>query len=480
MATGNLENEIRSWTTMEGTSALACSQPPAPPGLDEEVGGAGLILVRVFQTLDRAGIPYCVLHGYEGYPKRIESDVDCLISANVRREQLAALLHNNRAGIGADIVRYTSGHIVLAGKNPDCSSCFLDLDLSTDYDLQGRHFFAGSEVLQGRRRHQQFWVPAPKIDFGCYLVRRVVKGFVNDEQGCRLSRLYREDPAGCRQQIARFWSAGSAAVIADGVASGSWDAVRRNLARLRGELLKRATLRHPLRAVGSGLSRMARRVRRACWPEGGLELILLGPDGAGKSSVIAAVRRELAGVFPWSGCATFPPAVLRRLLRRPEGPERLPHALPPRSFLASAVRAVGYWLVYYTLGYCLSVRPALARSTLLVHDRHLVDALVDPKRYRYAGPRWLLRVVWRLVPKPDLVILLDAPAEVLQARKRDVSLEETVRQREAYRALLGTLANGHLVDAAQPLERVVRQVTDIILRHLGTRIRRRFRLQEEP
>ena len=58
-------------------------------------GGPGLILLGVFETLERAGIPYCVLHGYDDYPWRIKSDVDCMISADVRPLALTALLQKN-------------------------------------------------------------------------------------------------------------------------------------------------------------------------------------------------------------------------------------------------------------------------------------------------------------------------------------------------------------------------------------------------
>jgi thymidylate kinase len=114
---------------------------------------------------------------------------------------------------------------------------------------------------------------------------------------------------------------------------------------------------------------------------------------------------------------------------------------------------------------------------LVLHDRHLVDTLVDPRRYRYTGPSWLLRLIWRLIPKPDLVILLDAPAEVLQARKQEVPFEETTRQRQAYLSLVGTIRNGHVVDAARPMEQVIGEVNDMILRHLATRIGQRFGLE---
>jgi thymidylate kinase len=454
---------------MNGPTVLDRETPPARHAA--EPTGRGSVLTAVLDVLDRAGVPYCLPHGFSD---RAGSDVDCVIPADVRPEQVAAVLHENRAAIGAEVVRCLSGHVVLATAAPDGPPSFVDLDLSSDYELNGHRFYHGGEILAGRRRQGSYWVPAAAIEFGCSLVRRVGKGRLDDGHAQRLSDRFRGDPAGCRKQIARFWSPASAAVIAAAAESGDWDAVRRDLAGLRAELLRRAMLRHPPRLLGHGLSRLARRVKRYARPEGGVGVVFLGPDGAGKSSVIAAVRRDLAGVFPTSICLSFPPAMLRRLLGRSEGPVTLPHALSPRSPLASVARAVGYWFVYYTVGYWLDVRPALARSTLVLHDRHMVDALVDPARYRYAGPRWLLRLIWRLIPKPDLIVLLDAPAAVLQARKQEVAFEVTARQRDAYRTLLGELGGGHVVDVARPMEQVASEVDAIILRLLGERARRRL------
>src|SRR6185312_3295873 len=133
-----------------------------------------------------------VTHGYEGYPQRIKSDVDCIVSAEVRPRQLAALMHDNRTRIGAEVVRVRGGYFVLAVRDADRPPLFLELDFSANYQLGDLVFVTGELVLDSRRRHQRFWVPAPSVEFGCYLIRRVVKSSLNDEQGRRLSALYQE------------------------------------------------------------------------------------------------------------------------------------------------------------------------------------------------------------------------------------------------------------------------------------------------
>ena len=136
---------------------------------------------------------------------------------------------------------------------------------------------------------------------------------------------------------------------------------------------------------------------------------------------------------------------------------------------------LGYWFAYHVYSY-LGLRLELTRSTLLLHDRSFVDILVDQKRYRYGGPMWMLQLVCRLAPMPDLIILLDAPPEVLQGRKQEVPLKVTARQRDAYLALVRSMPNGRVINAAPPRADVADSATETVLEHLRSRIARRFRL----
>src|SRR5690348_13218557 len=102
------------------------TQKDAPARPAEDVSpsaGPGRILVEALETFEQAGVPYCLLHGYEDSPQRVGSDVDCIVAAEPRR--LVALLHEERARIGAEVVLWRDGYIVLAGKGLDGQPCFL-------------------------------------------------------------------------------------------------------------------------------------------------------------------------------------------------------------------------------------------------------------------------------------------------------------------------------------------------------------------
>lgn len=67
---------------------------------------------------------------------------------------------------------------------------------------------------------------------------------------------------------------------------------------------------------------------------------------------------------------------------------------------------------------------------------------------------WLARLFGVMVPTPNLWILLDAPPEVLQARKQEVPFAESARQRQCYIALIKKLKHAVVVDASQEFEQV--------------------------
>jgi thymidylate kinase len=143
---------------------------------------------------------------------------------------------------------------------------------------------------------------------------------------------------------------------------------------------------------------------------------------------------------------------------------------PHGDTLRSKTESILFFLAHVAegiVGHWLKVKPVLFKKGLVLIDRYYYDYFVDPRRFRLQLPSGLVRLVYRLVPKPDLVFFLDAPPEVLQSRKKEVSFEECKRQREAYRELAEKLPKGHVIDASQPLDDVVRDVQAIVLKTMA-------------
>jgi len=201
---------------------------------------------------------------------------------------------------------------------------------------------------------------------------------------------------------------------------------------------------------------------------------VLGLDGSGKSTVLKALGERLGHHRPLGDLWLGHWRPNRLMPSQSSGPVLDPHGKPPRGFLPS-VGKLGLLLADWVVGYWLDIVHARAKGRLVAFDRHFVDLWVDPRRYRYGGPMGLARFVGRLVPKPDLFIVLDLPAEVAHARKPEVPLEEARRLRERYLALARSLPNAHVVDASRPLEDVVAEVEEILLSYLSSRAAQRLR-----
>lgn len=187
---------------------------------------------------------------------------------------------------------------------------------------------------------------------------------------------------------------------------------------------------------------------------------VLGPDGSGKSTLLDRIERDLSPRFRSTLRFHLRPHSGRR---QPGRPTTDPHGRPPRGRLVSVAK-LAYWWVDYWIGYLTEIRPALRDRGLVLFDRYFDDLLVDPRRYRYGGPAAVARLVARSIPRPDTLLVLDVPVDVLRRRKREVAPEESARQRSAYRRLAERIAAARLIDGGRPFEEVVAEAERFVAR----------------
>lgn len=198
---------------------------------------------------------------------------------------------------------------------------------------------------------------------------------------------------------------------------------------------------------------------------------MFGVDGVGKSAVIDRLPQKLPAMFRGFRRFHFRPMFCRRVNRPPITD---PHGKPARGVVISLAKLL-CWLADCWFGYLMAIRPALRRSQLVVFDRYLPDILVDPLRYRLP-PTTLRFAHWMiaLAPHPDLYVLLDAPAEVVQRRKREVPDDECRRQRVTYLKMFAALDAKLLVNADCQVDEVAERVAFAI------RIARPHQTEELP
>ncbi len=172
-----------------------------------------------------------------------------------------------------------------------------------------------------------------------------------------------------------------------------------------------------------------------------------GIDGAGKSTQIEALRNRLEGAGLRVHVLTFWDDVAclksmresagHRLFRGDKGvgtPEKPINRRDKnvRSRTMTMIR----WGLYFAdaVSLRLAVRRALRSGDFLICDRYAWDELANLTLHNWIT-RMYVRLIARIVPRPDVSLILDADPIQARSRKPEYPLDFLYRSRESYLTL---------------------------------------------
>lgn len=429
------------------------SVTPTEPNVDS-ADEAEIRALAVLCKVEQAGIPYCVLRGGDQLNNQsTEDEVDLLIPPQSLRP-LCSLLRQ----LGFVRLR-TWGH------SPHYF--FVSYDESTDRWLKldvvtriayGRptHELStdlGECCLQNRMRAGSIFIPAPEDELLTLLLHCVVdRGNFPTHWQQRLQILSAAvtDEQYVTDLLAKYWSSGlTCDALRVALQQKRWDVLLAEQSAIRQRLSARRPIVTIVSRVRDQLLRKLNLMTRFLRPHA-LSVALLAPDGAGKSTLAAGLCDHF--FFPVD-------QIYMGLYQK--------RATPTGQQMPGLGLVGKIWTQWsrYVRGY---VRRA--RGRFVIFDRYTYDALL-PARYRLSRSQRLRR--WLLAyscPSPDLILLLDAPSEMLFGRKHEHSVEYLEQHRQAYLKLKQQFPQMIVIDAARNADDVRRSVTAHIWRLFTNRV----------
>jgi len=434
------------------------------------------LVTAVFRAWREAGINCLVLRNYESLPHFSTNDIDVLVDPRQSRQAERVLLEAaSKSGFRLhNRVEFATLALFLSSRQSNAQAHF---DLFTALKWRGFEFVACEGFLQRKVGRDLFFIPHPADETATKLLASFIyTGKVKDNYKSSIVTGLQAERAAIRDLLTLTYGSAHAKFLVEAGAQARWADLEAATGALRQALILRQLGRRPWRTIKALLIDARRLARRFLQPPG-VTVVLCGADGSGKSTAARAVIEGLRVTFSAQKVRQFhwklPMFSTRRLAAR--SPTTDPHGQPARNAAVSLCYFGFHWLEFF-LGSHLRLRPITVRGELVLIDRFYYDFFVDQRRYRLRLPQALVRLGLFFLKKPDMVVLLDAPAEVLQKRKQEVPLAETERQRAAYLALVRSLRNGRVVDATQPHEKVGADISRAILDFMAERTRRRWGL----
>lgn len=452
-----------------------------PSSLPKETALGGL-LKTLFAELERNGPRYCVCGNYEGLPEHTSHDVDVWTS-DVKAFEAALYASAKRCGL----TLYLRNRLANGSNNffyktrPEIEFVHIDV-LSECSWASFVPIVRSARIGEGRVKYNGFHVAEPVVESAMHLLYPLL-------HAGKVKEKYREKIYSLRENP-RFALILEEAVGRDGagellarISRRDWKGIEKDALRLRIKTFLNALAKDNIRMARAFLSFARTNVARLFSPAG-LFIVVMGPDGCGKTTLSARLLEKFGDCFTSGKLRKFywRPFLLPRIadlspFRKNKKSKNDSEDVGLRTVDMSLRARLSYLLkfLYYWADFVagrLRYQSAWSRGGLVFFDRYYYDHMVYPERFGFSVPKPLMKALGRLIPDPDLKFYLHAPPKRLLERKQELPAAEIIRQQGEYMRLIESLKGGHVIDTSRTIEETEQEIMRICASFMAERLRR--------
>lgn len=434
---------------------------------------------KVLDAATAAGIRYAVLHAADDLSVAARSDLDIVLDQRPDHE-FATIVSSIGETTGYKLLHCMHYELEFGFyfilRNQE-NGTFVHLDCL--YDPQGlnSYFLSSSDFLENRTQYGSVFTADPTYSALYLLLKRSVKSLRSDNQLLEMQEAVAAHAEFIGKEILRLTGKDMTKRLGRLLEAPDLPSAQKHLGDIRRSFQSNSWHRSTRRFVTRAYLEVKRRLHRLMYPQG-LFVVVVGPDGCGKSTVVDRITMQFERGFRKSWRFHWRPG----LLPRPIGAESRNPASEVGSAPARQSRYRGWrsWirLVYYLcdfiIGYWAVVHLRKAKTTLVLGERYFADVVVNPARYGFSQSVSSLKVVSKLVPKPDITILLSNDPAVIHSRKAELDESEIANQLTAFRDELPAWGRYEIVKTSDSPENVAVRIIEICSNLLAERTRNRL------
>lgn len=432
------------------------------------------LLIPFFRELKINNIRYCILRGYEDLPQKTRYDVDIAIDES-SLSLVLFILDNAAKESGWSLINSVlkNGFCRIILYHPDYEKITLPIDLMWKYQYRGISYSNNEIILNDTQQYNSLNVAHAGYESAISFIGKMIIGKgrkISSEKRIRIQKLAIEDKQRFISVLSFYFQKETINKLLKAIQIGDWEGAF----SLRWKLIKESISKTGIIKFASSFAKSilesfkGKIHRRGTMSvKGGLFIVLLGPDGSGKTTIAKELDKELNTLFHFSKYYhgrfhLFPQLggikkVLNIFLKKRPGIKEgstLNSNTIKRDKLSVIRSSIN--IIYYGFEYIfgrISIWIKLRKNTLIIVDRYFYDYLLHPEYVN--APRWLIMFFTKLIPQPDLIMLIKCDSKVIFKRKEELPLDEIERQQLLLNTFEKLLRKTVKINANQPLKNTI-------------------------
>ena len=434
----------------------------------------------LFAEFNKQKIRYCVLRNYDDLPGAVGNDIDMWVRTTQALD-FRGILFSVAKELNWELIRYLpwvnykGGRYFFIKQNE--RHVVVHIDVFNYLSWKGLSYIDESVIAGRLLLHPNgFFIPSPGVEASILLLKTLFfEGKVLEKYRQRIIDFSNKDPKTFVESVSKPFGKRIAEDVLSMAKDGRWSELEHARHSLQWWLVIRAVANNPLfQARQTALyfySRLRERLSAKC----GFFLVLIGPDGSGKTTTAEMLlgSEAIKKLFPnrtylYRNFSFLPElktiASVFGIKPRQKGEDfrNRGSAAVPFGILRSMIYPIYYGFEYF-LGRFWLRKEKGQHCRMIVFDRYFYEYFLQKQFMKC--PRWFLSLISRLIAQPDALVFLQNEPEVVYARKQELSVEEIVQYSQICARIVRHYPHGFIVHTTSK-EDTLKKMQEILINEL--------------